>query len=165
MAAARRSSGSGTRDLLYHVDWERTPTTATPALLKPLPLEQLRKSAQIALEDIIASRGRAELEATMASEDELAAAQIARGLRQMSGGNVTKPWTVETLKIAEPMRRVYQHLVSDLAKRGLLEAKGDGYLPTSKFDVAADSATDELRSFISKHPGHLPEGLLCSITC
>ncbi|MDZ4286803.1 MAG: SDR family NAD(P)-dependent oxidoreductase, partial [Prosthecobacter sp.] len=165
MAAARRATAGGTRDLLYHIEWERSAATSAPSPLAPVPLAQLSQAGQTALEDMISSRGRVELEATMTAEDHLAAAQIARGLRQMSDGNVTKPWTADSLKVAEPMRRVFQHLVNDLVKRGLLAAKGDGYLPTAKFDEAADSATAELRAFIAKHPGHLPEGLLCAISC
>ncbi len=85
MSAARRPGASGGgRDLVYHVDWERTasdhgsvdaaarcrwPSCATPPLA--------------ALEEVIALRGRAELEAVMAAEDDLAAAQLARGLREM----------------------------------------------------------------------------------
>ncbi|TDU81697.1 acyl transferase domain-containing protein [Prosthecobacter fusiformis] len=166
MAAARRAGTSGTRDLLYHVDWERTETAAVPSPLAPIPLAELKQAAQKTLEEVISVRGKTKLEATMAAEDDLAAAQIARGLSQMASGLTAKDvWTVETLKVAEPMRRVYKHLVNDLAKRGLLEAKGDGHLPTAKFATAADSATAELNKFIALNPGHLPEGMLCSITC
>lgn len=166
MAAARRAGTSTTRDLLYHVDWERTAADGTPAPLTPVPLEQLKNAAQKTLDEVIAVRGRANLEATMASEDDLAAAQIARGLRAMAASLKAKEvWTVDSLKVAEPMRRVYKHLVNDLTKRGLLEAKGEGHLPTAIFDAAADSATAELKGFLDKHPGHLPEAQLCTITC
>ncbi|HEY1048548.1 MAG TPA: zinc-binding dehydrogenase, partial [Prosthecobacter sp.] len=33
------------------------------------------------------------------------------------------------------------------------------------FDAAADSARQELKKFIDGNPGHLPEGMLCTITC
>jgi acyl transferase domain-containing protein/acyl carrier protein len=164
MAAARRAAAGGTRDLLYHIDWERTAADETPAPLAPVALEDMRDAAQSTLDEVIAVRGRAKLEATMAAEDDLAAKQIARGLRGMAAG-VAGPWTPDSLKIAEPMRRVYQHLVNDLARRGLLKVQGDGLVPTDKFDAAADSASAELRRFLSEHPGHLPEGLLCATTC
>jgi acyl transferase domain-containing protein/NADPH:quinone reductase-like Zn-dependent oxidoreductase/SAM-dependent methyltransferase/acyl carrier protein len=166
MAAARRAGTSGTRDLVYHVDWERSETAAIPSPLAPVPLAELKQAAQKTLEEVISVRGKAKLEATMAAEDDLAAAQIAEGLRHMAEGLTEKDvWTVETLRVTEPMSRVYKHLVNDLANRGLLEAKGDGHVPTAKFAAAAESATAELNKFISLHPGHLPEGMLCTITC
>ncbi|MDP9205818.1 MAG: methyltransferase, partial [Gemmatimonadota bacterium] len=166
LAAARRSGApGGSRDLLYHIEWERTPAAAArPALRPPVPLARLRDVARVALEEVIAVRGRAELEATMAAEDELAAAQIARGLREM-GAETAKRWTADSLGVAEPMRAVFAQLVADLTKRELLETEGDSYRPTAAFARAADSAPEVLRSFLSKHPGHLPEGLLCATTC
>lgn len=166
MAAARRAGTTGTRDLVYHVDWERTASAETPAEIAPVPLTQLREAAQKTLEEIIALRGRTKLEATMAAEDDLAAAQVARGLREMAAGlKAGTVWTEDSLKVAEPMRRVYKHLVNDLAKRGLLEAKGEGFVPSATFDAAAESARQELKKFIDGNPGHLPEGMLCTITC
>ena len=165
LAAARRSGApGGSRDLLYHIEWERTPAAVRPALQPPVPLARLRDVARIALEEVIAVRGRAELEATMAAEDELAAAQIARGLREM-GAETAKRWTADSLGVAEPMRAVFAQLVADLTKRELLETEGDSHRPTAAFTRAADSAPSVLRSFLSKHPGHLPEGLLCATTC
>ena len=41
-------------------------------------------AAQDALDQVIATRGRAELEKAMAAGDELAAAQLARGLQEMA---------------------------------------------------------------------------------
>ena len=100
----------------------------------------------------------------MAAEDELAAAQIARGLREM-GAAKAKRWTAESLGVAEQMGRVFAQLVADLTKRGLLKSDGDGHRATAAFTRAADSAPSVLRAFLSKHPGHLPEGLLCATTC
>jgi len=43
VSGVRRSGAAGgTRDVLYHVDWERTPSSIQPTPLAPLPLEQLR---------------------------------------------------------------------------------------------------------------------------
>jgi acyl transferase domain-containing protein/NADPH:quinone reductase-like Zn-dependent oxidoreductase/SAM-dependent methyltransferase/acyl carrier protein len=166
MAAARRAGTSGTRDLLYHVDWERTASVGTPATLTPVPLADLKEAAQKTLEEVIAVRGKANLEATMAAEDDLAAAQIARGLRQMAAGlKADAVWTVDSLKVAAPMQRVYHHLVNDLTKRGLLAVKGTGHVPTATFDAAANDATEVLKTFVDQNPGHLPEGMLVNITC
>ena len=52
-----------------------------------------------------------------------------------------------------------------LTQRGLLSKKGTGYQPTAAFVTAADSVPDAQRAFIAKHPGHLPEALLCAANC
>lgn len=84
MSAARRpgSSGGG-RDLLYHVDWERSASDLAITKTQPVPLTQLREAATVNTDEIIAVRGRSELEAVMTAEDDLAAAQLAHGLREM----------------------------------------------------------------------------------
>ena len=51
--------------------------------LAPAPLAQLHEAAQRALEEVIASRGRATLEAAILAGDDLTAVQLARGLREM----------------------------------------------------------------------------------
>ena len=40
----------GTRDVTYHVAWERTPNESSKPALPPLPLEQLQAAAQSALD-------------------------------------------------------------------------------------------------------------------
>lgn len=166
MAAARRPGASGGgRDLIYHVEWERTPSSMAPSAPEPVALTQLRDVAEAALEEVINLRGRSELEAVMAAEDDVAAAQLARGLREMGvSPSQKKGFTAESLGVAQPMRTVFERLMAKLAGRGLLTAKGGTYKPTKAFTRAADSATKTLREFISKHPGHLPEGLLCAST-
>ena len=37
VAGIRRDSLGGTRDVLYHIDWERTPPVSKPAPLTPVP--------------------------------------------------------------------------------------------------------------------------------
>ncbi|MDB6137565.1 MAG: eryA [Verrucomicrobiaceae bacterium] len=166
MAAARKSGApGGTRDLLYHVEWERTPATGVPAALEPVPLNTLRAAALKTLEEVVAVRDKSALEATMAAEDDLAAAHLSHGLRDMGVSASSGRFTVESLKIATPMRTVFGRLMASLVKRGLLKADGDGYQATKAFTTAASSAPNELRSFLSKHPGHLPEGILCASTC
>ncbi len=167
MAAARRpgSSGAG-RDLLYHVDWERSASDRVSEKAQPLPLEKLRDAATATLEEIISIRGYAELEGVMAAEDDLAAVQLAHGLREMGVDVKAKAgFTAKSLGIAAPMLKVFGRLMNKLAARGLLTAQGDTYKATAKFNAAADSAGKALCDFISNHSGHLPEGLLCASTC
>ncbi|MGH8046984.1 MAG: polyketide synthase dehydratase domain-containing protein, partial [Chthoniobacterales bacterium] len=163
LSAARRTGApGGTRDLVYHVEWERTPAIHRPASGAPVSLERLRKVAGEALEEIVAARGRDRLEATLAGEDELAAAQVAAGLQKMGAG---KSFTAASLGVAAPMRAVFARLAAGLESRGLLTRAGEGWKQTTKFKRAASSATSALRAFILANPGHLPEGLLCAMTC
>jgi acyl transferase domain-containing protein/acyl carrier protein len=165
MTAARRpgSSGGG-RDLVYHIEWERTGSMMTPSEQVPVSLAQLKQAASVALEEVISMRGRAELEAVMAAEDEVAASQVAHGLLQMGVDGSSKGFTADSLGVAQPMRTVFERLMSKLADRGLLTAKGGTYKPTKTFAAVANSTTEVMRNFIAKHPGHLPEGLLCATT-
>ncbi len=166
MAAARKSGApGGPRDLLYHIEWERTPVEGTRKSLAPVPLETLKAAGQKVLDEVIAVRGRSTLEATMAAEDTLAATQIARSLEGMGVTVASGKFTADSLNIAAPMRTVFGRLMNTLAQRGLLKVDGDGFVATEALKPAGDSARDELRSFLSKHPGHLPEGLLCASSC
>jgi len=163
MSAARRSGASGgSRDVVYHVDWERTAPTVAPAARISVPLARLRDCATAALDDIIGLRGRAELEGVMAAEEDLAAAQIAKGLRDMG---VNSAFSADSLGVAPVMRTVFGRLMDKLAKRELLTAKNGSYTPTAEFTATADSAPERLRAFLTGHPGHLPEGLLCASSC
>lgn len=166
MTAARRPGASGAgRDLLYHIEWERSASTMAPSQQPSVPLAQLRDAAGTALEEIINMRGRAELEAVMAAEDELAAAQVAHGLQEMGvKASARKGFTADSLGVAAPMRTVFERLMAKLAGRGLLVAKDGTYKPTPKFVKVAKSATEHLRKFIAAHPGHLPEALLVATT-
>ncbi len=163
MSAVRRAGASGgSRDLVYHVDWERTAPTVAPSVPLSIPLDQIRDAASKALEEVIALRGRGELESVMASEDTLAAALIASGLREMG---VSGEFTADSLGVARPMRTVFGRLMEKLAKRGLLTADGENYTPTASFSPLADASQENLRDFVTGHPGHLPEALLCASSC
>ena len=163
MSAARRPGASGgTRDLVYHVDWERKAPSVAATAQVLVPLARLRDVATTALNEVIGLRGRAELEGVMAAEDHLAAAQLAKGLRDMG---VSAEFSADSLGVAPLMRTVFGRLMDKLAKRGLLTAKDDGYVPTVEFATAADSAPEFLRAFLTGHPGHLPEGQLCASSC
>lgn len=160
-----RKSGmpSGSRDLSYHLEWEKTPATQTPGPRPPLPLERLQAIASRALDQVIAIRGRETLQGTMAAEDDLAAVQISRGLREMG---VNGTFTAESLGIAELMRPVFGRFTKNLSQRGLLQPQPDGsFRTTSKFDQAVEEAPGILRDFLAKHPGHHPEALLCAGNC
>jgi acyl transferase domain-containing protein/NADPH:quinone reductase-like Zn-dependent oxidoreductase/SAM-dependent methyltransferase/acyl carrier protein len=164
--AHRSGAPGGSRNVLYHLAWERTPAASRPASQPPVPLDRLRQAAQDALDQVIATRGRAELQNAMAAGDELAATQIARGLREMTALTAASgSFTADSLRVAEPMRPVFERLITSLAKRGWLEKDGEGHRPTPSFASAADSAQEMLRSFISSHSGHLSEGLLCAANC
>ncbi|MES2476327.1 MAG: SDR family NAD(P)-dependent oxidoreductase [Verrucomicrobiota bacterium] len=163
MTAARRPGASGgSRDLVYNVDWERTEPTVARAPQAIVPLARLHDVAEAALDEVIGLRGRAELEGVMAAEDDLAAAQVAKGLREMG---VDAAFSAESLNIAPLMLTVFGRLMDKLAKRGLLTAKDGNYTPTASFTEVAESAEGLLRDFINSHPGHLPEALLCASSC
>ena len=154
----------GKRDVLYHVDWERTPATSRPPTAEPPSLASLHQAAHRALDEVIATRGREELQAAMAAGDDLAASQFVRGLREIGATRAAK-FTDESLRVATPMRPVFERLMASLVKRGLLEKEAGSYRPTPQFASAADSAQEALRSFITQHSGHLPEALLCAGNC
>jgi acyl transferase domain-containing protein/NADPH:quinone reductase-like Zn-dependent oxidoreductase/SAM-dependent methyltransferase/acyl carrier protein len=164
VAGAGRSGSGSARDLTYHVAWERTPSEVVRPLLAPVPLEELRSAAQQALDRVIAGRGRSVLEEALTAVDELTAAQLARGLRDM-GANPGTPFNADSLRVAMPMRQAFERLLAGLARKGLLARKENDWEPTARFAIAADSAGEVLRAFIEKHPGHLPEALLCRGNC
>src|SRR4029434_6313020 len=145
-------------------EWERPPAASQPPPRPSPPLEQLQTSASIALEQVIAIRGRQELQAAMAAGDDLTAAQLAHGLREM-GVTAGKKFTADSLRIATPMQPVFERLMANLVTRGLFKKVATGYRPTPAFAAAADSAQEALRAFVAQHSGHLPEGLLCAGNC
>jgi len=159
----RSGSPGGTRDVVYHVDWERSAAASTPAPLDPLPLKNLHAAAQHALEEVVSIRGREELQSAMAAGDALSAAQLAHGLRAM--GVKKKEFTAASLRVAPAMQPVFARLMTTLVKRGLLTQGAGGYQATDAFSKAAKSAQKELGKFVAEHSGHLPEALLCAGNC
>ena len=162
--AGRSIFSSGTRDLTYHVAWQRTPNESARTALPPLPLGQLRSAAESALNNVLAIRGTATLEASLHALDDLAVAQLARGLREM-GVRPTVPFNAASLRVSAALEAPFARLTAGLVRHKLLRKKGTSWEPTSQFFAAADSAEDVLRNFIGKHPGHLPEALLCEGSC
>ena len=106
----RAGSQGGTRDVLYHVDWQRTPSSAAPAPLPPLPLEQLQAAAAHALDEVLAMRGREELQAAIAAGEDLAAALLARGLPEM-GVTPRGKFSAKSLRIAVAMQPAFERLM------------------------------------------------------
>ena len=161
-AAHRFGPEGGNRNVLYHLTWEPTPTKSRRYPQEPVPLDRLRQAAQDALDQVIALRGRAEIEKAMAAGDEVAATQLAAGIREMAMVTQAKTFTAHSLRVAEPMRPVFDRFLANLAKHGWLTNDSDGYRPNPAFTSAADSAPRVLRTFIENHPGYLPEALLCA---
>ncbi len=167
IAGSHRGGMAGaSRNVLYHLAWERTPVARRSSSPEPVPLDRIRQAAQSALDEVIAMRGRTELQHALAAGEDLAAAQLARGLREMAAltGSGSE-FTADALRVAEPMRPIFERLIARIAKRGWLEKDGDSYRPTASFASAADSAQAMLRAYISSYPGHLSEGLLCAANC
>jgi acyl transferase domain-containing protein/NADPH:quinone reductase-like Zn-dependent oxidoreductase/SAM-dependent methyltransferase/acyl carrier protein len=164
VAGIRRDNLGGTRDVLYHIDWEKTPTVSQPAPLQPVPLSRMREAAQHALADVIAIRGEDRLKGAIAAQDDLAAALLCAGLREMDA-EVGVDFTAETLRVAPQMRPVFEQLMLKLQGLDLLKKANGGYRPTKAFGKAADSAPDLKQDFIQQNPGHLPEALLVTSTC
>jgi hypothetical protein len=144
MNRARRSGAPGSREILYHVHWERTQGSPRRSSQQPLSLGRLEQAARSALEQVMASRGREKLEASLAACDDLAAAQVAKGLCEMDPKILAKAIvTADSLGVAESMQPIFDRLLSKLAQRGLLSASADGYQATEKFDTLANSADQE----------------------
>lgn len=165
LASVRRAgspTGEG-RDLVYHVDWERSAPESSPRAFEPLPFNTLHAAASEALGHVLDLRGKERLEKVMVLEDALAAAQIASGLRAM--GVSSQPFTAESLGVAPGMLRIFQRLTDKLRSRGLLARGDDGsWRANDEFVSVADSAPALLREFIGSSPGHISEGLLCAAT-
>jgi len=163
----RRTGRNGKgRDVIYHVGWEKTASNVAPKLIEPLPLGRLRAVAQVALDEALDMRGRDHLHAASIAGDELTAAQIASGLRDMGVETSDGAWfTATSLGVSNAMRASFHQLVDNLVKEKLLTRTGETYQPTPAFVQAADSAQKLLRYCVETYPGHLPESLLCGATC
>src|SRR5262249_49597293 len=100
------------------------------------------------------------------TSDALAAAQLARGFRDMIAFSKKKgPFNADTLRVSDSNRIIFERLAFGLIEHGLLEKVEKGYKPTPAFKKAADSANDKLETYILEHPGHMSEGLLCAANC
>lgn len=163
----RRTGKTGKgRDLVYHVAWEKAASEAKVVAKEPVPLARMMEVARQALDEVFDMRGRDNLSSASAAGDELTAAQVANGLREMGAGNqVNDSFTADSLDVAESMRASFRQLADNLVQHDLLIKDGEGYRLTSAFITAADSATSLLSRSIGNYPGHLPEALLCGSTC
>ncbi|EDY22237.1 Erythronolide synthase [Chthoniobacter flavus Ellin428] len=164
VTGVRRSGApGGTRDVIYHVDWQRT-ASSSRASLPPVALQQLHGVAEHALEEVVSTRGRKELEAAMYAGDDLAVALLAQGLSQM-GVTAGAAISAQSLRVAATMHLAFERLMLGLVKHGLFEKTATGWTATPKFTKAAESAQKTLRGYIAQHSGHLPEALLCVGNC
>ncbi|HST31614.1 MAG TPA: SDR family NAD(P)-dependent oxidoreductase, partial [Chthoniobacterales bacterium] len=100
----------------------------------------------------------------VSDQDDLAAALLCDGLRNM-GVETGKIFTAESLRVDPTMQPGFEQLMLKLEKRGLLEKDDSGYRPTSAFTDSVNSALQAQRSFVNRHPGHLPEALLVAGSC
>ncbi len=164
---ARRSSRTGKgRDLVYHVAWEKTPSGTPPAPLAPAPLSRLKEAARLALDEVLTARGREGLEAAYADLDKLTAAEVARALKQMGAfAQVQQIFTAESLGVTQALKPAFFQLMSDLVQRGLLVDQANGFHPTPAIIKLADEVPQIFRATVEKHPGHLPDVLLCQASC
>lgn len=166
VSGTRRGSAGRGGEVVYNVDWERTPIAGTRTPLPPRPLEELRASAQKTLDEVIAARGRDTLEKSFLHADDLTATLITRGLREMiAASGSTEKFSAESLKVAEGMKQSFERLCFHLVNRGLIEKDAKGYRTTQAFTKSAAEADATLRAYIGAHSGHLPEALLVSSTC
>jgi len=162
VANVRRSGApGGMRDVLYHLDWQRAPVARPAAPLPPVPLAQLHAAAARALDQVIAEQAHEELEAAMTAGDDLAVAELARGLRNMGVMDGAK-FTADSLRVSVAMQPAFQRLAAGLVRNGLLEESPADYRATAAFGAAAEGAPATLRWYISEYAGHLPEALLCA---
>src|SRR6201997_1835492 len=166
IAGAHRGAAQATsRNVLYHLAWERTQNEFNGSQPEPVPLSRLRDAAKAAHDQVIAARGQTAIEQAIFATDQLAAAQLAAGIREMASVTGAQEFTSTSLRVVEPMQQVFNRFMASLTKCGWLEANGSSYRPTPAFTEAADSAPEILRAFIADHPGYLSEALLCAASC
>jgi len=131
LSGAGRSAAPGaTRDLTYHVAWQRVPEESPKPALSPLPLAQLKAAAQNALDRVVDLRGHSELETALCALDDVAAAQLARGLQEM-GVTPNTPFAAATPQVAAPMRPAFERLMAGLVRHGVLRKKEAGFEPAA----------------------------------
>ena len=118
--------------------------------------------ARKALDEVLDFRGRATLEAASAAGDELTAAQVAFGLREMGAEGY---FTADSLGVAGAMRASFAQLADNLVEIRMLEKADNGYRTGTAFEQAVASSAGLLSASIGKYPGHLPEALICGATC
>ena len=166
MNSVRKAGASGgTRDLVHHVDWERSESERARQLVAPVALPEMHEAAKSALDEVLGMRGQSRLEAVMVSEDVLASAQIANGLREMGVDfSGAESFDADSLKVTELMRLVFCRLMDKMAARDFLVADGDSWKATPALGEMADREPEVRREFFTNNPGFLPEGMLCIAT-
>ena len=163
LSFGKKGVASGWRDLVYHLDWQKLPGSAGAMEAPDVPLDDLRRAAAEAGDEVVALRGADEMRQVMREEDDLAAAFVAAGLREM-GVRAGNTFSSDTLGIVEAQKRVFARLMGALAKRGALTSSDDGWAATDAFDAWAEGAESRLREFLETRPEHYPQALLGATT-
>ncbi len=158
-ASAAPARPGGTRDLLYHVDWERTPSTIAPAPRPPLPLAQLRDAAAHALEEVIAMRGRARTRSRDGRRATISPPRSSRAACARWASTPAKRFTADSLRRrradAAGLRAPDDQ---SRASAACWQQDGDGYTPTAAFATRGGlGARKRCAPSSRQHPGHLPE--------
>lgn len=158
-----RKNAGGWRDLVYHLAWQRLPGSAGAMETPVTPLADLQRAAEEACAGVMALRGGDLMREVMCEEDDLAAAFVAAGLRDL-GVRQGEDFTASSLGVVETQRRVFARLMQALVRRGALVSSGDGWSATDKFGAWSEGAEERLRRFLESRPEHYPQAMLCAAT-
>lgn len=158
-----KKNAGGWRDLVYHLAWQRLPGSAGAMETPVTPLADLQRAAEEACAGVMALRGGDLMREVMCEEDDLAAAFVAAGLRDL-GVRQGEDFTASSLGVVETQRRVFARLVQALVRRGALVPSGDGWSATDKFGAWSAEAEERLRRFLESRPEHYPQAMLCAAT-
>jgi len=158
-----KKGAAGWRDLVYHLDWQKLPGSAGAMETPVVPLSDLQRSAADACAEVIALRGEDTMRQVMCEEDDLAAAFVAAGLRDM-GVRESGKFTVASLGVVKAQQRVFARLMDALVLRGALDSLEDGWSATEALSSWADGTEEKLRIFLEARPEHYPQALLCATT-
>ncbi|MGA1123151.1 MAG: SDR family NAD(P)-dependent oxidoreductase [Chthoniobacterales bacterium] len=151
--------GGGWEGLVYHLDWQKLAGSAGDMETPGVALGELRQAAAAACAEVMALRGEDNLREVMRQEDDLAAAFVSAGLRDL-GVRGDAPFTAESLGVTASHTRVFDRLMESLARRGVVAAGAEGWVATEDLAVWAAGAEEKLRGFLEAHPEHYPQALL-----
>ena len=122
---------------------------AGPRRVAPLPLDVCKPPHAHALDEVIAIRGRAELRGRAWPPATTSPPRSSRAVCARWASTAGASFTADSLRVAASMRPVFERLMANLAKRGLLEERRRRLPPDAGTSpTAADSAQEALRAFI-----------------
>ena len=163
LSFGKKGAASGWRDLVYHLDWQKLPGSAGTMDIPEVPLSDLQSTAAAATAEVNALRGEDNMRQVMREEDDLAAAFVAAGLREM-GARQGSAFSAVSLGVVAEQQRVFARLMEALVKRGALADASEGWMAADSFDTWADGAESRLRGFLETRPEHYPQALLGATT-